>query len=205
MCQYSAEGAAHLLAFHSHGYAGALRSRNVLYRGDSRRARGRITPGCLGLWDDTTEAALQPIMAAIRKHSKIAVAMQLAHAGRKASSQVPWKGGQQIPVSEGGWVASRALRRALQSGGNAACRSRQRGSGARSQGVCECDPQGRAARYRRHRGARAPTVISSTSSCRRFPTNVPTNMVARSRTGCAFRSRLSMRSARHFPPTSRWA
>jgi 2,4-dienoyl-CoA reductase-like NADH-dependent reductase (Old Yellow Enzyme family) len=66
-------------------------------------AIGRITPGCLGLWNDATEAALRPIIASVRKHSKIAVAMQLAHAGRKGSSHVPWDGGQQIPLAEGGW------------------------------------------------------------------------------------------------------
>jgi len=66
-------------------------------------ATGRITPGCLGLYNDATEAALKPILASVRKHSKTAVAMQLAHAGRKGSSHVPWDGGQQIPLSEGGW------------------------------------------------------------------------------------------------------
>jgi len=65
---------------------------------------GRITPGCLGLWDDATEAALKPVMAAIRRYSKIPVTMQIAHAGRKASSQLPWDGGQLIPPSQGGWV-----------------------------------------------------------------------------------------------------
>jgi NADPH2 dehydrogenase len=39
----------------------------------------------------------------VRKHSKIAIAMQLAHAGRKGSSHVPWDGGQQIPIQQGGW------------------------------------------------------------------------------------------------------
>src|SRR3979409_2047508 len=68
-------------------------------------AIGRITPGCLGLWNDATEAALKPILASVRKHSKAAVAIQLAHAGRKASSHVPWDGGQLIPISEGGWQA----------------------------------------------------------------------------------------------------
>jgi NADPH2 dehydrogenase len=66
-------------------------------------AIGRITPGCLGLWNDATEQALKPILASVRKHSKIAVAMQLAYAGRKGSSHTPWDGGQQIPISEGGW------------------------------------------------------------------------------------------------------
>ena len=51
-----------------------------------------------------TEAALKPVLAAIRKHSHIAVTMQLAHAGRKASSHAPWEGGQLIPVREGGWL-----------------------------------------------------------------------------------------------------
>src|SRR5207245_2054827 len=51
-----------------------------------------------------TEAALQPVLAAIRRHSKIGVILQLAHAGRKASSKVPWEGGQLVPVSAGGWM-----------------------------------------------------------------------------------------------------
>jgi 2,4-dienoyl-CoA reductase-like NADH-dependent reductase (Old Yellow Enzyme family) len=66
-------------------------------------AIGRITPGCLGLWNDATEAALKPILASVRKRSKAAVAMQIAHAGRKGSSHTPWDGGQQIPLAEGGW------------------------------------------------------------------------------------------------------
>ncbi|SEI42916.1 NADH:flavin oxidoreductase/NADH oxidase [Pseudomonas sp. NFR16] len=64
---------------------------------------GRITPGDLGLWSDDTEAALGKVIQAIRDNSRIPVALQLAHAGRKASSYEPWHGGQLIPVSEGGW------------------------------------------------------------------------------------------------------
>jgi NADPH2 dehydrogenase len=67
-------------------------------------ADGRITPGCLGLYNDANEAALQPVVAAIRRHSRIALMIQLAHAGRKASSEPPWRGGQLIPVAEGGWT-----------------------------------------------------------------------------------------------------
>jgi 2,4-dienoyl-CoA reductase-like NADH-dependent reductase (Old Yellow Enzyme family) len=65
---------------------------------------GRITPACLGLWDQRTEAALQPVLAAIRTYSNIAVAIQLAHAGRKASCRVPWEGGKLIQVADGGWL-----------------------------------------------------------------------------------------------------
>lgn len=46
---------------------------------------------------------MQTVFDAIRLHSKIAVTLQLAHAGRKASSYEPWKGGHLIPASEGGW------------------------------------------------------------------------------------------------------
>jgi 2,4-dienoyl-CoA reductase-like NADH-dependent reductase (Old Yellow Enzyme family) len=64
---------------------------------------GRITPGCLGLYNDANEAALKPILAAARKYSSAAIAMQLAHAGRKASSARPWEGGQQLSLAQGGW------------------------------------------------------------------------------------------------------
>jgi 2,4-dienoyl-CoA reductase-like NADH-dependent reductase (Old Yellow Enzyme family) len=66
---------------------------------------GRITPSYLGLWDDATEAALRPVLAAVRQYSKIAVAIRLAHAGRKGSSRVPWEGGLLIPLSEGRWLS----------------------------------------------------------------------------------------------------
>jgi 2,4-dienoyl-CoA reductase-like NADH-dependent reductase (Old Yellow Enzyme family) len=65
---------------------------------------GRITPGCLGLWDDATEAALRPVVSMVRENSGIALAMQIAHAGRKASSAVPWEGGGLIDSRDGGWV-----------------------------------------------------------------------------------------------------
>jgi NADPH2 dehydrogenase len=106
MCQYSAdEGRAtdwHMMHLGSLALSGAAM---LCIEATAVEAAGRITPGCLGLYDDATEAALTPVLAAIRKHSKIAVAMQLAHAGRKASSQRPWDGGQQIPLSDGGWLA----------------------------------------------------------------------------------------------------
>ncbi|PVX81855.1 NADH:flavin oxidoreductase/NADH oxidase [Paraburkholderia unamae] len=65
---------------------------------------GRITPGCLGLWDDETEAALRPVVSLIRENSNIVLAMQIAHAGRKASSAVPWKGGALLESGDGGWT-----------------------------------------------------------------------------------------------------
>jgi 2,4-dienoyl-CoA reductase-like NADH-dependent reductase (Old Yellow Enzyme family) len=104
MCQYSAiDGEAndwHFTHINSLALSGAAM---FCIEATAVEAVGRITPGCLGLWNDATEAALKPILASVRKHSKAAVAMQLAHAGRKGSSHTPWDGGQQIPVSQGGW------------------------------------------------------------------------------------------------------
>jgi 2,4-dienoyl-CoA reductase-like NADH-dependent reductase (Old Yellow Enzyme family) len=104
MCQYSAQdGEAndwHFTHINSLALSGASM---FCIEATHVEAIGRITPGCLGLWNDATEAALRPIIASVRKHSKTAVAMQLAHAGRKGSSHVPWDGGQQIPIAQGGW------------------------------------------------------------------------------------------------------
>jgi 2,4-dienoyl-CoA reductase-like NADH-dependent reductase (Old Yellow Enzyme family) len=104
MCQYSADdGAAndwHFTHINTMALSGAAM---FCIEATHVESIGRITPGCLGLWDDVTEAALKPILASVRKHSKTAVAMQLAHAGRKSSSYRPWEGGQQIPLEKGGW------------------------------------------------------------------------------------------------------
>ena len=104
MCQYSAvDGEAndwHFTHINTLALSGAAM---FCIEATHVEAIGRITPGCLGLWNDATEAALKPILASVRKYSKTAVAMQLAHAGRKGSSHTPWDGGQQIPLSQGGW------------------------------------------------------------------------------------------------------
>jgi len=104
MCQYSSvDGKAtawHLIHLGSLALSGAGM---LCTEATAVEADGRISPEDLGLWDDATEAALQPVLAAIRAHSKIPVTMQLAHAGRKASTHAPWRGGLQVPLAEGGW------------------------------------------------------------------------------------------------------
>jgi 2,4-dienoyl-CoA reductase-like NADH-dependent reductase (Old Yellow Enzyme family) len=113
MCQYSAEdGRAtdwHMIHL---GHLALSGAGLLCIEATAVEADGRITPGDLGLWNDDTETALKPVLAAIRKYSNIPVAIQLAHAGRKASSRAPWEGGQLIPANEpGGWrpVAPSAL------------------------------------------------------------------------------------------------
>jgi len=105
MCQYSAdEGRAtdwHMIHLGSLALSGAGL---LITEATAVSAEGRITPTDLGLYSDATEAALGRVLQALRAHSAMPVAVQLAHAGRKASSRAPWDGGQQIaPGEPGGW------------------------------------------------------------------------------------------------------
>lgn len=73
---------------------------------------GRITYADVGLWSDETEEAIGRTIESVRRWSSIPIAIQLAHAGRKASSEVPWKGGAHLPPDHAhGWqtVSASAL------------------------------------------------------------------------------------------------
>src|SRR3954470_18083350 len=87
MCQYSAdEGSAtdwHMIHLGNLAMSGAGM---LILEATAVSARGRISPTDLGLYSDDNEAALARVMKAIRQHSPIALAIQLAHAGRKGSS-----------------------------------------------------------------------------------------------------------------------
>ena len=106
MCQYSArDGSAtdwHMLHLGHLALGGAAL---LCVEATAVEAIGRITPGCLGLYCDANERELGRVVAAIRHASPIKLGIQLAHAGRKASSAVPWRGGMLIPPDEGGWNA----------------------------------------------------------------------------------------------------
>jgi len=107
MCQYSAsDGSAsdwHMIHL---GHLALSGAGLLIVEATAVEAQGRITPGCLGLYSDANEAALARVLAAVRAHSPIPLAIQLAHAGRKASSRAPWEGGAQIPLGEpGSWRA----------------------------------------------------------------------------------------------------
>ena len=65
---------------------------------------GRITPHCLGLWDERTEQAMGDTLQRARKLAPpMPVCIQLAHAGRKGSSAAPWHGGGLLSPAQGGW------------------------------------------------------------------------------------------------------
>ena len=112
MCQYSAEdGAAtdwHMMHL---GQLAASGAGLLIIEATAVEAIGRITPGDLGLYSDATEAALQRVLKGIRQYSSMPIAIQLAHAGRKASSAAPWLGGQSLAADQGAWptVAPSAL------------------------------------------------------------------------------------------------
>jgi len=64
---------------------------------------GRITPGCSGLYSDANEEALRRVVAHCREHGQAKLAIQLAHAGRKASTAPPWDSRKTLGSEEGGW------------------------------------------------------------------------------------------------------
>jgi 2,4-dienoyl-CoA reductase-like NADH-dependent reductase (Old Yellow Enzyme family) len=105
MCQYSAvEGRMtdwHLMHLGQLAMSGAA---VLTIEATAVEPDGRITYGDVGLWDDATEAAIGRTLDGIRKWSSMPVAIQLAHAGRKASCDLPWLGGRQFPPEHpNGW------------------------------------------------------------------------------------------------------
>jgi 2,4-dienoyl-CoA reductase-like NADH-dependent reductase (Old Yellow Enzyme family) len=104
MCQYSARDGLpadwHMIHLGSLALSGAAL---LILEATAVSPEGRISAQDLGLWSDGHLQALRPVVAAIRRHSPIALGVQLAHAGRKASSAVPWEGGGNIAPAQGGW------------------------------------------------------------------------------------------------------
>jgi len=104
MCQYSAvEGRAtdwHLVHLGSRAVGGAGL---VLFEATAVEARGRISPADLGLWDDGQVEPLARIVRFVEAQGATA-GLQLAHAGRKASTAPPWDGGGPVAAGAGGWT-----------------------------------------------------------------------------------------------------
>ncbi len=106
MCQYSAhEGQAsdwHLMHWGNLLNSGAGM---LIIEATGVTPQARITPLCLGLWDDATAAALDDKLNRARRLAPhMPVCIQLAHAGRKGSSAAPWQGGQLLDPAHGGWA-----------------------------------------------------------------------------------------------------
>jgi 2,4-dienoyl-CoA reductase-like NADH-dependent reductase (Old Yellow Enzyme family) len=105
MCQYSAEDGCmndwHLIHLGQLALSGAAL---LTIEATAVLPEGRITWADVGLWNDQTEAAMRRTLEGIRRWSNMPIAIQLNHAGRKASTEVPWQGGAQYaPGVPHGW------------------------------------------------------------------------------------------------------
>ncbi len=105
MCQYSAtDGTAsdwHLIHL---GHLALSGAGLLIIEATAVSPQARISPRDLGLYSDANEAGLARVLQSVRAHSPIAIGIQLAHAGRMASTRVPWEGGAQIrPGEPTGW------------------------------------------------------------------------------------------------------
>ena len=105
MCQYSArDGEAtdwHMMHLGQLAMSGAGL---LTLEATAVSPEARITAWDLGLYNDGCERALGRVLDAVREYAPIPVCIQIAHAGRKASSEAPWAGGQQIPPEHAyGW------------------------------------------------------------------------------------------------------
>lgn len=106
MCQYSASGGSatdwHLMHLGKFAVSGAGL---VIVEATHVEERGRITTGCLGLYSDENEAALQRVVSFCREHGQARLGIQLSHSGRKGSARLPWQGrGEALEPAEGAWA-----------------------------------------------------------------------------------------------------
>ena len=106
MCQYSAHDGCVSDWHHIHLGNLALSGAGLLIlEATAVEPRGRISHADLGLWNDDQEAALAALLASVRRWSAMPLGIQLAHAGRKASTTRPWDGGGAIPADHpDGWT-----------------------------------------------------------------------------------------------------
>ncbi|WP_347254141.1 NADH:flavin oxidoreductase/NADH oxidase [Leminorella grimontii] len=104
MCQYSAEDGKttdwHTIHLGQLALSGAGL---LIMEATAVEPEGRISPHDVGLWDDETERALAKTLSAVKRYSAMPLAIQLAHAGRKASMPPPWQPGPAVPAERGGW------------------------------------------------------------------------------------------------------
>ncbi|QKJ86739.1 Oxidoreductase [Paramixta manurensis] len=107
MCQYSAEQGQATAWHRIHlGHLALSGAGLLIVEATAVEAAGRITPQDLGLWDDATEQALAAVINDVKRYATLPLGIQLGHAGRKASCDVPWRGGGFLTAAHGGWQTS---------------------------------------------------------------------------------------------------
>ncbi|KPM80569.1 NADH:flavin oxidoreductase/NADH oxidase [Cobetia sp. UCD-24C] len=105
MCQYSAEEG-QMQAWHDQHLGNLAQSGAglLIFEASAVTPEGRITHGDVGLYDEACQQAMQGVVERIRRYSPMPLAVQIGHAGRKASCQKPWEGGAAIaPGNDNGW------------------------------------------------------------------------------------------------------
>jgi 2,4-dienoyl-CoA reductase-like NADH-dependent reductase (Old Yellow Enzyme family) len=103
MCQYSAEGGVPNPWHFQHLAARAVGGAGIVFTEATHvTPEGRISPHCLGLWCDAQRDAFAPIAAFVEAQGAVP-AIQIGHAGRKASTSRPWEGQRPIPPGDVGW------------------------------------------------------------------------------------------------------
>jgi len=104
MCQYVADDGCmndwHLIHLGHLAYSGAGL---LMVEATHVTREGRITHGCSGIYNEHNEAELARVIQACRRLSKNPIGIQLAHAGRKGSSQVPWEGREWLRADQSPW------------------------------------------------------------------------------------------------------
>lgn len=103
MCQYQAEDGRMTDWHYDHHVRFAMGGAAVgMVEATGVSADGRITHGCTGLWNDEQIAPMARVTAAYKRYAAVP-AIQLGHAGRKASTQRPWDGAQPLTADDGAW------------------------------------------------------------------------------------------------------
>jgi 2,4-dienoyl-CoA reductase-like NADH-dependent reductase (Old Yellow Enzyme family) len=103
MCQYtSVDGLANSWHLVHLGSFAIGRAGLILTEATAVTPEGRISPQDLGLWSDAHAEALAPVVEFAHGQG-VAIGIQLAHAGRKASTFAPWRGHDSVPLDQGGW------------------------------------------------------------------------------------------------------
>jgi 2,4-dienoyl-CoA reductase-like NADH-dependent reductase (Old Yellow Enzyme family) len=107
MCQYSAEdGSATDWHVQHLGTLAVSGAGLVVVEQTAVEPAGRISPGCVGLYSDANEAALARVVTACRRWGGARLGIQLAHAGRKGSTKLPWEGGGPLAADSGAWATA---------------------------------------------------------------------------------------------------
>ena len=105
MCQYQADDGSmndwHLIHLGHLAYSGAGL---LMVEATHVTREGRITHACAGLYNEHNEAAMKRAIDAVRRLRKDPIGVQLAHAGRKGSSQVPWEGRESLRPDQSPWI-----------------------------------------------------------------------------------------------------